>query len=136
MTFVHIGIAKGVSIGIVVVATVIVAMDPTYKVALVVGATAISVALITNGTTLFVRWLDRKDRQEILFGQQKTQELVNDVKHQTDGIFAHMSAKADKAEAKSDRQDIELKAATTRADNADGRREGVEAEQERHKEGN
>jgi hypothetical protein len=130
MTVAHIAVAKVVSSAVgYLIAAVVFVMDPSYKmfvIALLIAGTPPTI------TGIFNNRLQAKALRIQAENQAQNTEQLHAIKGQTDGIFAQMSAKADKAEARSDLQTVELKAATRRADNAEGRRDGVEAEQARH----
>ena|ERR1035438_7865174 len=129
MTVAHIAVAKVISSAVgYLIAAVIFVMDPSYKMFIIALLVASTPPTITG---IFNNRLQAKAMRIQAENQAQNSTKLHEIKNQTDGIFASMSAKADKAEAKSDLQTVELKAATTRADNAEGRREGVEAEQAR-----
>ena len=130
MTVAHIAVAKVISSAVgYLIALLLFVMDPSYK----MFAIAVVVAAVPSTITgVFNYRLQAKGMRIQADNQAQNTEQLHAIKGQTDGIFAQMSAKADKAEARSDLQTVELKAATRRADNAEGRRDGVEAEQARH----
>jgi hypothetical protein len=124
MALAHIGIAKVVHIAIGAVAAAAFALDPSYKM--------FAIAMLVAGTPPTITGLfSMRLQAKALKLQAQNAQTLHKVEEQTDGIFSRMSEKADQAQAKSDQQGVALRAATTRADSAEGRREGVESEQER-----
>lgn len=128
MTIAHIAIAKGVCIGIGVAAAAAFAIDPTYK---MFAITAVIASIPPTITGIFNNRLAAKNQALNSGKLHEIKTIATETKVQTDGILGRMSAKVDRAEAKVDQQADELKAATTRADSAEGREVGVKAEQKR-----
>ena len=89
-------------------AAAIFAIDPS----ILTGIAALIAAMVGAGN-LYLLFLSRKDNREL-------KAVVDDVKHQTDGIRTRMEEKANQAEVKAGEQTAALSAATTRADHAEG----------------
>jgi hypothetical protein len=138
MTIAHIGALKVASWAIGVIAAAVFAIDPSYKMFVITALIAATPPTITgifnNRLQAKVLRMQAENQAHNAEKLHDVKTIVSEVKHQTDGVLTAVLAKADKAEMKSDQQAVDLKAATTRADTAEGRREGVEAEQGRTKE--
>ena len=128
MTIAHIGAWKVVSWIVGALAAVVFAIDPSYKMLFVA-------LLVASAPPTIQGFFSLRLQKRVLSLQEHNRDTLHEVKTQTDGIFSKMSEKADRAEEKSDQQAVELSAATTRADHAEGRQEGIEAAQERHDQG-
>jgi hypothetical protein len=92
-----------------IMAAVVVAMDPTVKVALI----AIIPLTITSTGTLWMAWLTRRDARKALVGQAKIEESIN-------GHFGKLMEEKEQ-------QHVVLMEKTDRLAHAEGRREGIES---------
>ena len=104
----HASLWKVASWVISVGAAAIFAIDPS----ILTGIAALIAAMVGAGN-LYLLFLSRKDNREL-------KAVVDDVKHQTDGIRTRMEEKVNQAEVKAGVQTAALSAATTRADHAEG----------------
>jgi hypothetical protein len=103
-----VGALKVVTVSLVLVYAAIIVADPTVKVALIMGGTAVITTMIGSGTAFILRRMDRKQLQGIQSG-------VSEMKVSIDG-------KLD--------QFIET---TKSLSHAEGRREGVESQRQKEK---
>ena len=147
MSLLHVTLGK-MCIAIIGVSSAIVLINPTVQVAAITGGCTVAAICISGGFAMMMRRWDRRDHLadrladeerrkadhvELLENQKQVQAVVDDVKHQTDGIRTRMEQKVEQAEVKAGEQTADLSAARTRADHAEGYREGSDKERDQDK---
>jgi hypothetical protein len=102
----------------------IIALEPTEKVALIVGVTAIFTALIGSGTAIF---LDSRSGKRQEAGFKVLHDQATKIEISVDGNTTKMLNRLD-------RQEAELKDATARYNRAEARTEGDQDRESKAKE--
>jgi septal ring factor EnvC (AmiA/AmiB activator) len=135
MTIAHIGVWKVAGLALALASVLAVALDPSVQVAMIVGATAVSTAVISGGVALWMHRADRRERQEDQQlrkeDQARLHSKLGEVKDTMQQVETNTNNNLTQANQKLTDVSVQLAEVRERLSHAEGRKEGAASERDK-----